>query len=120
MQKIRDYEAALLKAYQAFLKLLLAAMGKGKATASGEQRAAAPKQHACVAIKCMCQLLVTHPHFNYTSDLLQAVVPRMAARDDAMRGECCSAVQQLLRRDVEGGVALEAVQLVADLVKNRK
>ena len=44
----------------------------------------------------------------------------MTARDEEMRSTCCSAVQQLLKSDVDGGVALEAVQLVADLVKNRK
>ena len=54
-----------------------------------------------------------------SSDLLQAVVPRMAARDPDMRSNCCSAVKELLRSDVEGAIALEAVQLVADLVKKR-
>lgn len=54
-----------------------------------------------------------------SSDLLQAVVPRMAARDPDMRSNCCFAVKELLRSDVEGAIALEAVQLVADLVKKR-
>lgn len=58
--------------------------------------------------------------FASRSDLLQSVVPRMTARDEEMRSSCCSAVQQLIKSDVDGGVALEAVQLVADLVKNRK
>ena len=43
----------------------------------------------------------------------------MAARDPDMRSNCCSAVKELLRSDVEGAIALEAVQLVADLVKKR-
>jgi hypothetical protein len=36
-----------------------------------------------------------------------------------MQSNCCSAVKELLRSDVEGTIALEAVQLVADLVKKR-
>lgn len=54
------------------------------------------------------------------SDLLQAVVPRATSRDPEVRSQCCEAVRQLLEADVEGGVSLEAVQLVADLVKKRK
>ncbi len=44
----------------------------------------------------------------------------MAAKDETMQAQCCAAVRDLLRTDVDGGVAMEAVQLVADLVKNRK
>jgi len=62
VQKLRDYEAALLKAYQSYLKLLVSALGKGLAGV----RSAAPKRHAQIAIKCMCQLLVAQPHFNFS------------------------------------------------------
>jgi nucleolar complex protein 3 len=44
----------------------------------------------------------------------------MAARDPEMRTMACVAIKDLLRSDVDGGVALEAVQLIADLVKTRK
>ena len=64
-------------------------------------------------------LIVSPPLSVHRSDLLQAVVPRMAARDQDMQSNCCSAVKELLRSDVEGTIALEAVQLVADLVKKR-
>ncbi|GAX79807.1 hypothetical protein CEUSTIGMA_g7247.t1 [Chlamydomonas eustigma] len=130
VQKLRDYEAALLRSYQTYLKILVSALNKdagGSASKHGAKKSgpgaagsSASKNHARIAIKCMCQLLSSIPHFNYTSDLLQAVVPRMTARDQEIRVLCCSAVKQLLTGDVEGGVALEAVQLVADLVKNRK
>ena len=44
----------------------------------------------------------------------------MAARDEEMRKDCCEAIRDLLKSDVDGGLAMETVQLVADLVKNRK
>lgn len=46
----------------------------------------------------------------------------MAHRDALVAHECCSAVKQLLALDAagDGAAALEAVQLVADLVKRRK
>ncbi|MEW5302585.1 MAG: hypothetical protein WDW36_005354 [Sanguina aurantia] len=114
VQKTRDYEAALLRSYQAFLKQLLE-------TAQCVQKRAGTVQHARVAVRCMCKLLTSLPHFNYTSDLLQAIVPRMASGDVLMRGMACDAMRQLLSlSDVTGSVALEAVQLVADLVRRRK
>lgn len=61
VQKLRDYEAALLKAYQSYLKLLVSALSKGSAGGGS----AAPKRHSQIAIKCMCELLVAQPHFNY-------------------------------------------------------
>ena len=61
MAKLRDYEAALLRSYQSYLKLLVSAMNNKAGVGS------APKRHARIAIKCMCSLLVSQPHFNYTS-----------------------------------------------------
>lgn len=59
VQKTRDYEAALLRSYQAFLKQLLE-------TAQCVQKRTGTVQHARVAVRCMCKLLTSLPHFNYT------------------------------------------------------
>lgn len=53
--KLREYESTLLKHYQSYLKQLLRASQPSN-----------PLPHVRVAIKCMCALLTTHPHFNYT------------------------------------------------------
>ncbi|KAK9813219.1 hypothetical protein WJX72_010918 [[Myrmecia] bisecta] len=113
VKRTRDYEALLLRSYQAYLKQLLAA-------AAGLKQGGGLAQKARVAVKCMCGLLSALPHFNYTSDLLQALVPLTAHRDVSTRSMCCGAISELLRADREGAIALEAVQLVADLVKRRK
>ena len=41
--------------------------------------------HGRIAVKCMSTLLCALPHFNYTSDLLQALVPCMAHGDAQTR-----------------------------------
>jgi hypothetical protein len=73
VQKLRDYEAALMRSYQSYLKILVAALNKdarGPAGKHGSMKAgpgaAVSKSHARIAIKCMCQLLSSIPHFNYT------------------------------------------------------
>ena len=117
VRKLWEYESALLKSYQTYLKTLLAALN---ASRSGQ----VPPAHGRVAARCLSGLLVAAPHFNYASDLLQAVVPNMANKDDQIREHCCGAVANLLRDALSsaeaGQAAVEAVQLVADLVKRRK
>lgn len=71
------------------------------------------------ALRCMCMLLDAHPGFNYASDLLQLIVSNMAHRAADLAAMCCGAVERLLGGDVLGQLSLEAVQLVADLVKKR-
>lgn len=85
VQKLRDYETALLRSYQAYLKTLLAAAnagpgggggkckhgGGGAGGGSGAGSSNSALLGARVSVRCMGQLLVTHPHFNYTGDILQ-------------------------------------------------
>lgn len=105
--------------FQAYLKLVLAA---AQCVTNGTGTAA----HARVAMRCLTGLLKAAPHFNYSSDILQAVVPRMVSPDAELRGLCCGSIRELLAAaDAVGSsavlkAALDAVQLVADLVKRRK
>ena len=91
---------------QAYLKLLLTAVG------SKARPAQSPSQ-ARVAARCMCGLLSALHHFNYSSDLLQAVVPLMVHQDEQLRKTSCEAIQEVLVHDAEGKVAVAAVQLVS-------
>lgn len=60
------------------------------------------------------------PHFNYIHIVLQALVPAAAGFDDRMRQDACSALSTLLSSGRNADVMLDAVQLVADLVRQRK
>lgn len=73
-----------------------------------------------VAVKCLRELLVSVPHFNHIQDVLQALVPAAAGGDARMRADACAALATLLRSGRHGAVMLSAVQLVADLVRQRK
>ena len=114
IKKLRDYESALLKSYQAFLKILLQAINLSKA---GQ----APPQHGRVAIRCLCGLLTAVPHFNYTTDILQVIIPNCAAKDEKTKSMCVETLRDLLANEkTEGRVIKETVQLIADMVKKRK
>ena len=66
---LQEHEAALLRCYQAYLKALLAAATSASISHGVAAGSAAATRR--VAVRCMGQLLVARPGFNYSSDLLQ-------------------------------------------------
>jgi len=102
--------AVALVGYQSFLKLLLAAVGeKGGGKAGGVD--------CRTAVRCMCSLLRALPNFNYRTDLLRALIPLLGSEDETVAAATCEAVGRVLS-DCGGEAALEAVQLLAEFVKN--
>ena len=65
----------------------------------------------------MCGLLQALPHFNYRSDLLRALVPRIASSESAEAEMVNETLSAVLKDDKNGEATLETVQLIADLVK---
>eukprot|EP00887_Chlorella_sp_A99_P004044 scaffold11.g4044.t1 len=94
VQKQRDHEAALLSGYQTYLKALLEPLRKKDGSAAGGGGGAPAT--ARLAVRCMARLLTGHPNFNYTSDIMQALVPCMAHRDEQIQTLACGAVAELL------------------------
>jgi nucleolar complex protein 3 len=87
VEQLRAHESSLLKAYQLYLKQLLAAAdaapprGGGSGSKGGGGReggagraAEAALASARVAVRCLAGLLVARPGFNYCSDILQVRV----------------------------------------------
>lgn len=64
---LRDFEQSLLRSYQAYLKSLLAAATAKPSAGSSSSVLATAR----VAVRCLGQLLVARPGFNYGSDILQ-------------------------------------------------
>ncbi|KAI0015932.1 nucleolar complex-associated protein 3 [Xylariomycetidae sp. FL0641] len=112
VRKLRIYEQALVKGYQAYVGSLAkyAKAGRG-----------AP-DIASVAITCACNLLTAVPHFNFRGDLLKILVGKLSTRraaDDADFNKCLEAFETLFREDEEGRPAMEAVSLLSKMMKAR-
>ncbi|KAL3503741.1 hypothetical protein ACH5RR_038190 [Cinchona calisaya] len=105
VKKMRFYESTLLTSYKAFVQKLIAL----------EQQAVYKR----VAMRCICTLLEAVPHFNFRESLLAAVIKGISSQDDVVRKFCCGTVKSLfLHEGKHGGEAtVEAVQMIADLVK---
>ncbi|KAJ8750448.1 hypothetical protein K2173_015587 [Erythroxylum novogranatense] len=105
VKKMRYYESTLLSVYKAYLQTLIRLEKQPKF------------QH--VAVRCICTLLESVPHFNFRESLLSAVVQSVGSPDDVIRKLCCTTIKSLfIDEGKHGGEAiLEAVRLIADNVK---
>nr|DAD39164.1 TPA_asm: hypothetical protein HUJ06_013487 [Nelumbo nucifera] len=105
VRKTRYYESTLLSSYKAYLQKLIALEKQPSF------------QH--VAVRCICALLDAVPHFNFSDNLLVAVVKNISSFDDVIRKLCCATVKSLFANEGKhGGEATgHAVHLIADHVK---
>ncbi|WFD27679.1 hypothetical protein MNAN1_002680 [Malassezia nana] len=105
----RDWEQSLVRLYRDYLECCEAEV---RDTASPLSR---------VALRCFCTLLVRVPHFNYRKNLLASVVAHLSRKSWTSASEqCASALTQLLRQDADGELALELVQLLYRMIRERK
>ncbi|KAK6929006.1 CCAAT-binding factor [Dillenia turbinata] len=105
VKKMRFYEATLLSSYKAYLQKLIFL----EKQLSFQQ----------VAIRCICTLLETVPHFNFHESLLSAVVKNIGSSDVVVRTLCCAALKSIFTNEGKHGgeATVEAVKMIADHVK---
>ncbi|OWF43118.1 nucleolar complex protein 3 homolog [Mizuhopecten yessoensis] len=72
-----------------------------------------------MALRCLCQMLVTHPHFNYRNNIVTVIVPFMNKADVQMSCIACDTVRNVFREDRGGHISLEIVKAVSKMIKSR-
>ena len=115
--KLVKYENALLKCYKNYLIRLekLVNLIKGKQSLDK-----ATSSQAIFFLNCMCQLLIQHPHFNFSKNILHALIPILSNSNDEARNLVKNALEEVFKNDMRGEISLEAVRLINHLVKSRK
>ncbi|KAK9056872.1 hypothetical protein SSX86_024236 [Deinandra increscens subsp. villosa] len=106
VKKTRFYESTLLTVYKAYLQKLMSL-----------EKVFSFKR---VAIRCICTLLEANPRFNFRDSLLKAVIKDISSPDDVTRKLCCNTIKSLFANEGKHGgeVTVEAVKLIASLVKD--
>lgn len=127
VKMLRDFEEGLLKQYQRYLQILEATVQEyvklQKKTASNGllQKKVTSEGLMLVAVQCMCDLLISLPHFNFHTNLVAVLVPRM--NDKSLHGQiskmCFNAFATLFKQDSLGSVSLEAVRVISKFVKSK-
>ncbi|KAI0241832.1 Nucleolar complex-associated protein 3 [Lamellibrachia satsuma] len=130
-KQLLAYEEGLLNHYKTYLERL-ELMVKGNSGKNKQQKKKrkqtedieipplAFKEMRRLAVRCLLELLETHPHFNFRTNIIALAVPFMDHRDSELSALVCDYVRQVFREDKEGEVTLEIVRLIGRLVKARK
>lgn len=105
VKKMRYFESTLLNSYKAYIQRLMTLREL-------------PQYHR-VVVRCLCTLLDAHPHFNFRENLIPAVVENLSSSDEVVRKLCSTTVRSLFTNEGKHGgeATVEAVQLIADLVR---
>ena len=109
VKKLRNFEEGMLKHYQNFLQVLENILQDfrrvrrldNKQIKQGEFHLA-PEVHdaeklAIIANKCMCDLLLRSPAFNFAKNLMASIVPRMCLQQPEEVGHLFSSNRSTFR-----------------------
>lgn len=72
-----------------------------------------------IAIQCFCDLLNTHPYFNYAKNLAQMLVTYLDVGRENIRSICQEALGKVIKNDKRGEITLNIVLAINSLIKKR-
>ncbi|KAJ5506729.1 Nucleolar complex-associated protein 3 [Penicillium expansum] len=114
VRKLRDFEQSLVSGYRAYVQKLATLIKPAKADGPTDAGLRS------FAISMACTMLLAVPHFNFRSELLKILVNRLARRQlDADYVKCRETMEDVFAKDDDGTVSLEAVRLLAKMLKAR-
>ncbi|KAJ5102185.1 hypothetical protein NUU61_004407 [Penicillium alfredii] len=115
VRKLRNFEQSLLSGYRNYVQKL-GTLAKPAKRESAETDAGLRS----IAISCACTMLLAVPHFNFRGELLKIMVNRLARRQmDPDFVKCRETLEDIFAKDSDGVVSLEAVRLLAKMMKAR-
>ncbi|XP_078269016.1 nucleolar complex protein 3 homolog [Rhinoraja longicauda] len=119
---LREFEEGLVCQYKFYLENLEQTVKDWKQMKKKKSNVVSLKAYgglAEVAIKCICELLVALPHFNFHNNVAVLVVPLMNDTSRKISSMCCEAVENLFKHDKIGQASLCLVKIISGLVKSR-
>ncbi|KAK9965128.1 hypothetical protein ABG768_004237 [Culter alburnus] len=121
-QQLREFEEGLVSQYKFYLEDLEQTVKDWKQKKQKRSKAVSLQSYkglAEVAIRCICDLLVALPHFNFHNNIIVMVVPLMNDPVRTVSEICCEAVRKLLKQDKVGQASLAMVKVISGMVKSR-
>lgn len=121
-QQLREFEEGLVSQYKFYLENLEQTVKDWKQKKRKRSEAVALQSYrglAEVAVRCLCDLMVALPHFNFHNNIIVMVVPLMNDPVRKVSDMCCEAVRTLLKQDKLGNASLGTVKVISGLIKSR-
>ncbi|KAK5850357.1 hypothetical protein PBY51_001245 [Eleginops maclovinus] len=119
-QQVRDFEEGLVSQYKFYLEDLEQTVKDWKQKKKKRSQAVSLDSYlglAEVSIRCLCELLLALPHFNFHNNIIVVLVPLMNDPVKTVSVMCCDAFRKLFQQDKEGGPSLATVRVISGLVK---
>ncbi|CAH2322087.1 nucleolar complex 3 homolog [Pelobates cultripes] len=120
-QRIREFEEGLVSQYKFYLENLEQTLKDWKQMKVKKSEVVSVKAYkglAEVAVKCLCELMVSLSHFNFHNNIVVLVVPLINDKSKQISEICFEAVKKMLRQDKLGHTSLAAVKIISGLVKS--
>ncbi|NXA48669.1 NOC3L protein, partial [Nothocercus julius] len=121
-QKLREFEEGLVSQYKFYLENLEQTIKDWKQRKLKKSNVISLKAYkglAEIAVKCLCELLVALPHFNFHNNIIVLIVPLMNDTSKMISELCFEAVKKLFKQDKLGFASLGVVKVISGLVKGR-
>ncbi|XP_044194379.1 nucleolar complex protein 3 homolog [Thunnus albacares] len=119
-QQLREFEEGLVSQYKFYLEDLEQTINDWKQQKKKRSQAVGFSSYlglAEVAVRCLCELLLALPHFNFHNNIIVILVPLMNDPVTKVSGMCCDAFRKLFQQDKLGGASLATVRVISGLVK---
>ncbi|KAH0550275.1 nucleolar complex protein 3 homolog [Cotesia glomerata] len=118
---LQNYEASLLKYYKMYLQKLEKLAGKLRPKKGDHRIVPEPElQLGEVAITCMCDLLATHPYFNYSSNIVCFLIPYLNNKYPKVREIVAKCFSQIFKEDKKLELTLTIVRKLNQLIKAKE
>ncbi|KAK2820750.1 hypothetical protein Q5P01_023709 [Channa striata] len=120
-QQLREFEEGLVSQYKFYLEDLEQTIKDWKQKKRKRSQAVAFQSYcslAEVAIRCLCELLLSLAHFNFHNNIIVVLVPLMNDSLKKISTMCCDAFKKLFHQDKLGEASLATVRVISGLVKS--
>lgn len=120
-RQLREFEEGLVSQYKFYLEDLEQTIKDWKQKKMKRSQAVGFQSYrglAEVAVRCLCELVLALPHFNFHNNIIVVLVPLMTDPDRKVSAMCCDAFRKLFQQDKVGGASLATVRVISGLVKS--
>lgn len=104
---LQNYEATLLSSYKNYLKRL-EKISKILRKKKGDTRSVNEREMRLgeIALSCMCELLTTHPYFNFSINIANYILPFLDNKQKNVRERVAQCISQIFKDDKRGQLSL--------------
>lgn len=120
-KQLREFEEVLVSQYKFYLEDLEQTIKDWKQQKKKRRQAVNLVSYgslAAVAVRCLTELLLALPHFNFHNNIIVLLVPLMNDPDQKVSEMCCDAFRKLFLQDKQGAASLATVRVISGLVKS--